>query len=86
MKGVKRRKVLIGVGALMVGALLAGCPPKKEAVKSVAPGDVASKVYVPPGKHDEFYVFFSGGFNGQVSVLKFVFNLMSFWVNLLTNF
>lgn len=37
MKGVKRRKVLIGVGALMVGALLAGCPPKKEAVKSVAP-------------------------------------------------
>ncbi len=29
MKGVKRRKVLIGVGALMVGALLAGCPPKK---------------------------------------------------------
>ena len=68
MKGVKRRKVLIGVGALMVGALLAGCPPKKESVKSVAPGDVASKVYVPPGKYDEFYVFFSGGFNGQVSV------------------
>ena len=30
MKGEKRRKVLIGVGALMVGALLAGCPPKKE--------------------------------------------------------
>jgi nitrous-oxide reductase len=30
--------------------------------------DAASKVYVPPGQHDEFYGFFSGGFSGQVSV------------------
>mgnify|MGYP006146096849 CR=1 FL=1 len=28
-------------------------------------GDAASKVYVEPGKHDEFYAFLSGGFNGQ---------------------
>ena len=29
----------------------------------------ATAVYVPPGEHDEFYEFFSGGFSGQVSVV-----------------
>ncbi|HEX4957427.1 MAG TPA: Sec-dependent nitrous-oxide reductase [Lacibacter sp.] len=28
----------------------------------------AEKAYVPPGKHDEFYNFVSGGFSGQMSV------------------
>ena len=28
----------------------------------------AEKVYVPPGKHDEFYNIVSGGFSGNVSV------------------
>lgn len=32
-------------------------------------GDAASAVYVPPGEHDEFYGFFSGGFSGQVSAV-----------------
>ncbi|MDX9856714.1 MAG: Sec-dependent nitrous-oxide reductase [candidate division Zixibacteria bacterium] len=31
-------------------------------------GDAASKVYVAPGTHDEFYAFMSGGFSGQVGV------------------
>ena len=31
-------------------------------------GDVASQVYVPPGEHDEFYAFMSGGFSGQIGV------------------
>ena len=31
-------------------------------------GDAAKKVYVAPGKHDEFYAFMSGGFDGQVGV------------------
>lgn len=31
--------------------------------------EAASKVYVPPGKHDEMYGFFSGGFSGQLSVV-----------------
>lgn len=65
----KKKVLLGGLSALVVGSLLAGCPPKKEALKTSAVGtDAASKVYVPPGKHDEFYVFFSGGFNGQVTV------------------
>src|ERR1051325_2517557 len=30
--------------------------------------DAASKVYVAPGSYDEFYMFTSGGFSGQVAV------------------
>jgi nitrous-oxide reductase len=30
--------------------------------------DAAEKVYVAPGKYDEFYAFMSGGFDGQVGV------------------
>lgn len=35
---------------------------------SASTNDAASKVYVAPGKHDEFYNIVSGGFNGQMSV------------------
>ena len=35
---------------------------------SILSSDVASQVYVPPGEHDEFYAFMSGGFSGQVAV------------------
>lgn len=35
---------------------------------SMSEKNVASKVYVAPGKHDELYGFMSGGFSGQVSV------------------
>ena len=30
--------------------------------------NVAEKVYVAPGEHDEFYAFISGGFNGQLGI------------------
>ncbi len=30
--------------------------------------NIAERVYVPPGEHDEFYAFISGGFSGQLSV------------------
>lgn len=45
---------------------LTGCKPKDAG--SAVSGDAAEKVYVAPGKHDEFYNFLSGGFNGQMSV------------------
>ncbi|QWK19566.1 MAG: Sec-dependent nitrous-oxide reductase [Hydrogenobacter thermophilus] len=64
-----KKKLLVGgLSALVVGALLAGCPPKKELKTEVGTAEVAQKVYVPPGKYDEFYAFLSGGFSGQVSV------------------
>lgn len=40
-----------------------GCPSG-----DLTKGDAASKVYVEPGKYDEFYLFSSGGFSGQVTV------------------
>src|SRR5690349_20809727 len=43
-----------------------GCKPK--GTQSAISGDAASKVYVAPGKYDEFYNFVSGGFSGQMSV------------------
>jgi nitrous-oxide reductase len=43
-----------------------GCKPK--GTQSAVSGDAASKVYVAPGKYDEFYNIVSGGFSGQMSV------------------
>ncbi|HRT52619.1 MAG TPA: LicD family protein, partial [Flavobacteriales bacterium] len=43
-----------------------GCRP--QTAQTVVSGDVASKVYIKPGSHDEFYNFVSGGFSGQMSV------------------
>src|SRR5690606_18476924 len=47
-------------------ALFTSCKPKNTA--DTVDGNVAEKVYVAPGKYDEFYNFVSGGFSGQVSV------------------
>jgi nitrous-oxide reductase len=52
--------------AAVVTAALFSCKPKGAA--SAVSGDAAAKVYVAPGKYDEFYDFVSGGFNGQMSV------------------
>ncbi|MBN8820437.1 MULTISPECIES: Sec-dependent nitrous-oxide reductase [unclassified Spirosoma] len=54
------------VVALALGAALTGCKPKDAG--SAVEGDAAQKVYVAPGKHDEFYSVVSGGFNGQMSI------------------
>ncbi|APU96311.1 nitrous oxide reductase [Sphingobacterium sp. B29] len=42
------------------------CKPK--GAGAAVSGDAAEKVYVAPGKYDEFYNFVSGGFSGQLSV------------------
>jgi nitrous-oxide reductase len=54
-------------GATLAMAFAYGCKPK--GAQSALSGDAASKVYVPPGQHDEFYNIISGGFNGQMSVV-----------------
>jgi nitrous-oxide reductase len=51
-----------------LGAVIAGQSCKMKDTGTVVQGDAASKVYVAPGKYDEFYNFVSGGFSGQVSV------------------
>lgn len=61
-------KKLIRISCLvaLLGLLFGSCKPTgpKEAVV----GNAASKVYVAPGKYDEFYNIVSGGFNGQIAV------------------
>ena len=42
------------------------CKPKGP--QGAIVGDAASKVYVNPGKYDEFYNIVSGGFNGQMAI------------------
>jgi nitrous-oxide reductase len=39
-----------------------------DGASALVSGDAASKVYVAPGKYDEFYAILSGGFNGQIGV------------------
>lgn len=64
MKTIVRLSSFIAV--LAMAWVLIQCKPKgpQEAVS----GNAAAKVYVAPGKYDEFYNFVSGGFNGQMSV------------------
>src|SRR6187399_2765476 len=59
-------KTLLLFSAAIAVVLLVGCKPK--GTQSAVTGDAAAKVYVAPGKYDEFYNFVSGGFSGQMSV------------------
>lgn len=62
MKSLK----LFGLASVVALSALTGCKPKS--TETAVSGDAAQKVYVAPGKYDEFYNFVSGGFNGQVNV------------------
>lgn len=44
-----------------------GCKPPRPG-ETFAGADAAAKVYIAPGKYDEFYNFVSGGYNGQIVV------------------
>src|SRR5687767_11135809 len=61
-----KTKILWGAAAICMAFSLINCKP--QAPVSVAMGDAASKVYVAPGKYDEFYNIVSGGFNGQMAI------------------
>lgn len=59
------------IATATVAATLAygyACTPATKSPGAIGASDAASKVYVAPGAHDEFYAFLSGGFNGQVGV------------------
>jgi len=53
-------------GALFLLVNSPGCRPGT--TKTAVTSDAASRVYVAPGTHDEFYNFVSGGFSGQLAV------------------
>jgi nitrous-oxide reductase len=57
--------LLLVAGIAVLGAAFGACQLTAPAGGT---GDAASQVYVPPGQHDEFYAFMSGGFSGQLTV------------------
>ncbi len=60
------KKIILILFAVTLSAVfLTNCTQSGETASDI---DAAKKVYVAPGKYDEFYAFLSGGFNGQVSV------------------
>ena len=63
------RRIIVGATSVLSIVLLAhACAQPKDQNQSVLTGDAASRVYVAPGSHDEFYSFLSGGFSGQVAI------------------
>lgn len=65
-------KLNIKTGILSLSALflMASCgeTADKGSKAGALKGNIAERVYVAPGEHDEFYAFISGGFSGQLSV------------------
>ena len=59
------RALLIGIAVVAAFLVLHyGCQESKD----LTAGDEAGKVYVAPGTYDDFYLFTSGGFSGQIGV------------------
>lgn len=62
-------KYVQGMAALALLASMNACKPKDAG--SVVSGDAAAKVYVAPGKYDEYYNFVSGGFPDKFQFTDF---------------
>lgn len=58
---------LVGVTLLTSVLFFSSCTRGKKPEAQGLASDAAQKVYVPPGKYDEFYAFLSGGFSGQLA-------------------
>ena len=63
---MKNKFLKASIAIVMVAAFFSSCRPKNSG--DAVSGDAAQKVYVAPGKYDEFYNFVSGGFSGQLSI------------------
>ncbi|MFZ5623527.1 MAG: Sec-dependent nitrous-oxide reductase [Gemmatimonadota bacterium] len=62
-------RLLTGLALAVAGAAVAvSCGRTTQTTPAGAAADAASKVYVAPGKYDEFYAFVSGGFSGNMPV------------------
>ncbi|MFN3874199.1 MAG: nitrous oxide reductase, partial [Ignavibacterium sp.] len=65
MKSINKKSLIyLSLSFISFAVFYFGCQQSKDAVS----GDVASQVYVAPGSYDEFYLFTSGGFSGQIGV------------------
>ncbi|GIV61732.1 MAG: nitrous-oxide reductase [Rhodothermaceae bacterium] len=66
MNPTRMKQIGFGLATVvLLAAIGASCTGSQQAGST---DDAASKVYVPPGQHDEFYAFMSGGFSGNLTV------------------
>ena len=70
MSILRKAALSLTTGVIGAGALYAfACAPANRSAGGVAgAGDAPQRVYVAPGKYDDYYAFFSGGFSGQLAV------------------
>ena len=61
------RRIYLILSILIVTGFLFSCGESKNK-GIINTSGAAEKVYVAPGKYDEFYAFMSGGFSGQLAV------------------
>lgn len=62
---VKLSSLLWALGLVILSS---SCGQQGNQSKGALGNNIAERVYVAPGKYDEFYAFVSGGFSGQLSV------------------
>jgi nitrous-oxide reductase len=67
MKSIKNLLLIAVVGIFALTSCNNGASKKGNKAGALG-GNIAERVYVAPGEHDEFYAFVSGGFSGQLSV------------------
>lgn len=65
---MKPTKYFIPVSLLIITAVLVSACSFNGGNQGALSGDVAERVYVAPGEHDDFYAFLSGGFSGNLTV------------------
>src|SRR5690554_1497087 len=65
-----KRAINILISLVMVAGMVSCNDGGKQKGKrgGALSSNVAERVYVAPGEHDEYYAFMSGGFSGQLSV------------------
>jgi nitrous-oxide reductase len=65
---MRTASILLYLGYLSFAIFYSGCTGRGHRDTVGLASDAAQKVYVAPGKYDEFYSFLSGGFSGQLAV------------------
>ncbi len=63
---VNMNRIWSAIFMVSIGITFTACKPR--GIQQAISADASGKVYVAPGKYDEFYNFVSGGFSGQMSV------------------
>ncbi len=65
---MKLQSFLFSVAVVLtLGILVTSCGPQG-GQSGALKGNMAERSFVPPGEHDEFYAFISGGYSGQLAI------------------